>query len=244
MSPSACAYQQEIKGVELHPADPQPQGRVVVSDFYNGQYEFSATQSEGIETLRESMEVKDISPTVAQELKKRGINAVARKNFDAKGLAPNEVLLRGIRFPGPVQDFDEMGKGLFAKTLLASFTACLIGCVISWSHRYGCGVKYRVELVDAEGNFIIAGTEDKFYQETYKTYTFGRKGCKGDGDVERADVNFYDTLAKTIGPGTNTPPPVTPTPTPTIPDPAAATPATTPPPAEAPGPAEPTVNPF
>jgi hypothetical protein len=212
MSAPGCAYQQQIEGVELPLADPQPQGRVVVTDFYNGQYEFSVTQSQGIETLRESMEVKDISPMVAQALKERGINAVARKNFDAGGLAPNEVLLRGIRWPGPVKDFDEMEKGIVAKILLASFTACLIGCVVSWPHRYGCGVKYRVELVDAAGNFMLAGTENKFYQESYKTYTFGHRGCQGDGDVERADVSFYDALAASIGTATNTPPPAIPEP--------------------------------
>ena len=75
-------------------ADSDLRGRkVIVSGFQGARYSISVTQSADIQTLREAIGTRDISPDVAQGLRARGIDAEARVGVDPNMLRRGEVLL-------------------------------------------------------------------------------------------------------------------------------------------------------
>src|SRR5215467_1390667 len=69
--------------------------KVIVSGFQGARYSTSVTRDANIQTIREAIGTRDISPDVAQGLRARGIDAEARVGVDPAMLRRGEVLLRG-----------------------------------------------------------------------------------------------------------------------------------------------------
>lgn len=192
-----CAFGNKVvKSVELPQAQLQTaQPRIVVSDFYDGKFRGSATKSLNIIVLRESMEVRDVSFEVAGALRQRGLNAVAKKNFDHRNLKPHEILLRGTRSNGP-----HVPKPMqtFAKAMLSSVTMFVIGTIISWPHTYLCRMRYSLEATDREGNFVLS-SPDLEHTESFKTYGWVGKNCDAELEIgAKGHSALYDAIAASI----------------------------------------------
>lgn len=194
---SGCAYDREVTPVALPAAAAPVVKRLIVTDFYAGKHQTSETYSASIVLLRESMKVRDISPEVAAALSQRGVPAIAKKSWEMASLAEGEVLLRGIRNEAEAPLEKKDAGRLIAKIILGSMTAFVVGGMISWPHRYGCRIDYRVELVTRDGDYVLS-TPDSPYAESYKTYGWGGKGCDELGVPTAADESFYDALARAV----------------------------------------------
>src|SRR5258705_1488242 len=84
--------------------------KVIVSGFQGARYSSSVTQSANIQTIREAIGTRDISPDVAQGLRARGIDAEARLGVEPSMLRRGEVLLRGKLFASGGPGWDT-GRG-------------------------------------------------------------------------------------------------------------------------------------
>lgn len=173
---SGCAYgrsPQPMTPIQL--AAPPPNAyTIIVTDFYEGAHRLSSTRNQNIVTLRESMEVRDISPQIAKALRQRGFNATAKKHLDHTKLQAAQLLLRGTAQDGPIEDVVSL-----VKVVLCVSTACILGGLISIPHTYTCGITYSLELLNAQGEYLLS--EPKLlYIETYKAYPVMGSACERD----------------------------------------------------------------
>lgn len=166
---------------------------IIVTDFYEGTHRLSTTRNQNIVTLRESMEVRDISPQIAKALTQRGFKATAKKQLDHTKLQADQLLLRGTVQDGPIEDVVSL-----IKVVLCVSTGCILGGLISIPHTYTCGMTYSLELLNSEGEYLLS--EPKLlYIETYKAYPVMGSACEKDVHMdEDIKVAAYDALIHNI----------------------------------------------
>ena len=149
--------------------------KVIVSGFQGARYSSSVTQSANIQTIREAIGTRDISPDVAQGLRARGIDAEARVGVGPSMLRRGEVLLRGkvSAFGGPGWD---TGRGAnWANLVLVTVTLGIVGMIgptpIPWTAVVQ--LTYSADVVDAQGRFLAHASEQRVDAEFDSYYFWG-----------------------------------------------------------------------
>jgi hypothetical protein len=133
------------------------------------------TQSANIQTIREAIGTRDISPDVAQGLRARGIDAEARVGVGPPTLRRGEVLLSGkvSAFGGPGW---APGRGTnWANLVLVTVTLGIVGMIgptpIPWTAVVQ--LTYSADVVDAQGRFLAHASEQRVDAEFDSYYFWG-----------------------------------------------------------------------
>jgi hypothetical protein len=149
--------------------------KVIVSGFQGARYSTSVTQDANIQTIREAIGTRDISPDVAQGLRARGIDAEARVGVGPSTLKRGEVLLRGklSAFGGPGW---ATGRGAnWANLVLVTVTLGIVGMIgptpIPWT--VVVQLSYSADVVDAQGRFLAHASEQRVDAEFDSYYFWG-----------------------------------------------------------------------
>ena len=149
--------------------------KVIVSGFQGARYSTSVTQDANIQTIREAIGTRDISPDVAQGLRARGIAAEARVGVQPAMLRRGEVLLRGklSAFGGPGWSTDRGAN--WANLVLVTVTLGIVGMIgptpIPWT--VVVQVTYSADVVDAQGRFLAHSSEQRVDAEFDSYYFWG-----------------------------------------------------------------------
>jgi hypothetical protein len=182
--------------VELPAVMHERAGRsVVVSEFLQSVTDVSITGSAQLQAIRESVRVHDISASIAQELKARGIEAEARSDFARKDLGPDQILVSGAVLAGPWDSSRNVWNVLiFVPTLM------ILGGILPspLSYRTGAEIHYRVEIEDGEGR-ILMQTPDRdviaYYTDYYMWVIPGRRQEAPGELVEEMPGRIAEALA-------------------------------------------------
>ena len=149
--------------------------KVIVSGFQGARYATSVTQSANIQTIREAIGTRDISPDVAQGLRARGIDAEARVGVQPGMLKRGEVLLRGkvSAFGGPGWSTDRGAN--WANLVLVTVTLGIVGMIgptpIPWT--VVVQVTYSADVLDSQGRFLAHASEQRADAEFDSYYFWG-----------------------------------------------------------------------
>jgi hypothetical protein len=149
--------------------------KVIVSGFQGARYSTSVTRDANIQTIREAIGTRDISPDVAQGLRARGIDAEARVGVQPAMLKRGEVLLRGkvSAFGGPGWSTDRGAN--WANLVLVTVTLGIVGMIgptpIPWT--VVVHVTYSADVVDAQGRFLAHASEQRVDAEFDSYYFWG-----------------------------------------------------------------------
>src|SRR5215831_8261964 len=149
--------------------------KVIVSGFQGARYSTSVTQNANIQTIREAIGTRDISPDVAQGLRARGIDAEARAGVEPSMLKRGEVLLRGKVFASGGPGWDT-GKGTnWANLVLVTVTLGIVGMIgptpIPWT--VVVQLSYSADVLDTQGRFLAHASEQRVNAEFDSYYFWG-----------------------------------------------------------------------
>jgi len=153
--------------------------KVIVSGFqgarYSAAYSTSVTSSATIQTIREAISTRDISPDVAQGLRARGIDAEARAGVEPSMLKRGEVLLRGKIFASGGPGWDTGRGANWANLVLVTVTLGIVGMIgptpIPWT--VVVQVSYSADVLDAQGRFLAHASEQRVNAEFDSYYFWG-----------------------------------------------------------------------
>ena len=149
--------------------------KVIVSGFQGARYSTSVTRDANIQTIREAIGTRDISPDVAQGLRARGIDAEARVGVEPQMLKRGEVLLRGKLFAsgGPGWSTDRGNN--WANLALVTVTLGIVGMIgptpIPWT--VVVQLSYSADVIDAQGRFLAHASEQRVNAEFDSYYFWG-----------------------------------------------------------------------
>jgi len=142
--------------------------KVVVTKFYKAQTELSYLGDLDISRILESAKLNDISFSVANHLKKEGIEAYGMKDTPVNKLKEGEVMLSGAIVTKSIpmeENFPFPGM----------LVIILIGNILPSPAAYisGLDVMYRYELIDSSGRILHSlEKSSSIYYEDY--YIWGR----------------------------------------------------------------------
>lgn len=171
-----CAFSNTTSSIELRGAQPtEPVRQIIISDFYEGKYETSTTNSVDIIQLREAIGIRDISYDIAKELSALGYKTKAAVRVNPENLAPGDILIRGA-----VINTGWMPKAGF--WIMSLPTLFVVGTILPYPVpiRFSLNYKYRVEIISASGE-ILSSQED-VYQSSYRTFSMWGVLAKSDKD--------------------------------------------------------------
>jgi hypothetical protein len=148
---------------------------VIVSGFQGARYSSSVTQNANIQTIREAIGTRDISPDVAQGLRARGIDAEARVGVEPSMLRRGEVLLRGKLFASGGPGWDTGRGSNWANLALVTVTLGIVGMIgptpIPWT--VVVQLSYSADVIDAQGRFLAHASEQRVNAEFDSYYFWG-----------------------------------------------------------------------
>lgn len=149
--------------------------KVIVSGFQGARYSSSVTQNANIQTIREAIGTRDISPDVAQGLRARGIDAEARVGVEPSMLRRGEVLLRGKLFASGGPGWDTGRGSNWANLALVTVTLGIVGMIgptpIPWT--VVVQLSYSADVIDAQGRFLAHASEQRVNAEFDSYYFWG-----------------------------------------------------------------------
>ena len=165
--------------------------KVVVTKFYKAQTELSYLGDLQISRILESAKLYDISFSVANHLKKEGIEAYGMKDEPVNKLKQGEVMLSGAIITRSIpmeENFPFPGMLIIL----------LIGNILPSPAAYqsGIDVKYQYELIDSSGRILQSiERSSRIYYKDY--YIWGRifNYQKYEKELrEKAESQIYDLI--------------------------------------------------
>jgi hypothetical protein len=137
--------------------------KIIVTDFYISHYAVSATHSNDITTILESVNTDDISSEVSDILLSAGLESEARKYYTRGELQDNELMFTGVIARKP---YWSLGYALCCGSIGLLIPIFL---PMPYGTPYGVDVRYRFELVDKDGRIYLQTRENNL-KVKYKSY--------------------------------------------------------------------------
>jgi hypothetical protein len=197
--PTGCAYHRQA-----HPAEsPAPVSAsikgVVVSNFVQGRFMGTFTQSMEVVSMREAMTTRDVSFDISNRLNAMGIPSRPLRDAGIESLKEGEVLITGTSS----KLAREMKGSELASTMVTFMSLFLIGAILPGiPFEYDCNYGYKFDITDGRGNILLS-TQPHVFKVGYKSlYAFGAgNGCTDDEERNQKEYDQYlaGEIAKSLG---------------------------------------------